>query len=132
MKIKIAYPPNIDQIDRKFHVKGRAVIFAYGFTIYNPMDVAIESKLIEHEEVHGARQRNSGDVAEWWDLYIRSSRFRLVEEIVAHQAEYHYMLAQAANRYERRSALNITAKRLAAPLYGRLITVKEAKKVLKK
>jgi hypothetical protein len=130
MKIEIAYPPNIDAIDRVFHIKGKSILYAYGDRIYNPMGVYIEPKLMAHEQEHGRRQQD--DIEEWWEVYIRNERFRLQEEIVAHQAEYHYMLAQAANRYERRSALNITAKRLAAPLYGRLITVKEAKKVLKK
>lgn len=129
MNIVIGHPPIIDEIDAKFHVKHKAVIYAWGDTIYNPTDTPIRPELIAHEKVHGTRQR--GNPKAWWRKYIASVQFRLDEEILAHRAEYEYLIDNAPTRQVRRSALKYVAKRLAAPLYGHIITVSQAKRVLR-
>jgi len=131
MKIVVGYPPMIKEIDAKFHVKHRPVIFSWGDTIFNPMGGAIQPELIAHEEVHGQRQREVGaGVVEWWTLYIHSSKFRLDEEVAAHIAEYQYLVEHAENRKARKSALGYVARRLADPLYGRMVTRKTAMKLI--
>ena len=71
------------------------------------------------------------DIMGWWEQYIYDDKFRLAEEIPAHQAELEWLVHNAKSRNERRGALKATAQRLAAPLYGKMITAKDAHKVLK-
>ena len=131
MRIVVAYPPMIDEIDAKFHVRSKGVIYSWGEVIYNPMGSDIRPELIAHEEVHGERQRNA-DVEEWWKQYIVSASFRLDEEIPAHVAEYQYLVEHAPSRQVRRFALKYVARRLAAPLYGNMTTVFKAKELLRR
>jgi len=128
MDIVIDYPPNFEAIDAAFRVYGKQVIYAYGDKIYNPQNIEIHPALMEHEIVHCIRQ-NQTSVDEWWEKYIANPSFRLAEEVLAHRAEY---LAQCrdAPRQRRRQLLKATAERLAHPLYGKLVTVKEAKLLL--
>lgn len=127
MKIIHAYPPMIDEIDAAFNVRGQTVIFAWGDTIYNPARWDIPDSLIAHEEVHG--QRQGSDIEGWWKRYISDPTFRLEEEIVAHRAEYQYVV-RTANRPARRRALKQIAQRLCSPLYGKVITFKKARERL--
>lgn len=132
MRIVVAYPPMIKEIDAKFHVRNKRVIYSWGDVIYNPMASNIRPELIKHEEVHGYSQRQTESVEEWWERYIASSSFRLKEEIPAHRAELEYLMEQALNRHAKRGALKHVAKRLAAPLYGRMTTTAEARRILRR
>lgn len=128
MKIINDYPLIYDEIDAAFGVrKLRGVIFCWGDIIYAPGGGVITPSLIAHEEVHSRRQ--GSDVLGWWRRYIGDAEFRLSEEIPAHQAEY-WHVAEGANRATRRRALKIVAKKLAAPLYGKIITLNDAKKII--
>lgn len=130
MKIIVARPPLFDEINARFHISNKPIIFAWGDKIYNPMDVVIVPQLLAHEAVHGERQGN--DIEGWWHQYIANAKFRLAEEIPAHRAEYLYLINHAPNRQERRVALTQTAQRLASPLYGFMTTVAQAKRLLTK
>ena len=124
-------PPLFDLINAKFHVAGRPVIFSWGDIIYNPMCIRLTPALKAHEAVHGARQLAwRGGVEQWWRDYISSKAFRLDEEIRAHRAEYLKLIEQQSNRHGRRAALKQTAKRLASPLYGGVVTVAKAREIL--
>ena len=129
MKIVFDYPPIFDEIDSRFRVRGKRIIYAWGDKIYNPMRIQIPNQLMAHEEVHGERQGN--DIEGWWRRYIDDDKFRLAEEIPAHQAEYQVMLHNAVNRAQRRRVLIVVAKRLASPIYGRMISEGNAKKLIK-
>lgn len=125
------YPPLYDDIAAAFGLKPKdTIIFSWGNQIYNPSRVDIPSALIAHEAVHGQRQGSGQQIVDWWKRYIEDGQFRLSEEIPAHRAECWHIQTHG-NRYERRSALRITADRLAASLYGRLITPAQAFTVLK-
>jgi hypothetical protein len=135
MKTVFAEPPLMAEIDAAFNVKGKAVFFAWGDTVYSPSGKRLPDCLIDHERVHGERQGH--DVEGWWRRYIADPRFRLDEEIPAHRAEYRWWARQpGARRPVRgfRSQLqfmeNEIAKRLASPLYGSLVTVAEAKRLI--
>lgn len=130
MKVIYQYPPIIDQIVERFGVRVRHnVIFSWGDRLYNPDRIQIPPELMAHEQVHGYRQRD--DIEGWWDQYIHNIKFRLAEEILAHRAELQYIVEHATCRQHRRRALKTTAQRLAAPLYGHMISVKNAKIILK-
>lgn len=128
MKIVHSFPPNEAAIRRVFRLTG-GEIFAYGDTIYNPGGEKLPAALIAHEEVH-ERQQGS-DVESWWERYLESPRFRLRMELEAHRVEYRVMLELATSRNHRRLCLSHVAKKLAAPLYGRLVKFEDAKKMIK-
>ena len=123
-------PPMFAEIDAKFHVAGKPVIFSWGDLIYNPERITIPPHLLVHEAMHGWRQRKWG-IEQWWRDYIDSPASRLEEEILAHRAEYAALLRVNSNRHARRGHLKQVAKRLAAPLYGGMISAVKARKVLR-
>lgn len=129
MRIVEDFPPNWDELTRAFNVAGKKVICAWGGIIYNPNGADLTPALMAHEAVHGARQ--AGDVVGWWRRYIDDADFRLAEEIPAHQAEYRAAIKQAANRNQRRWHEKKIAVRLASPLYGRMITLPKARRLIK-
>lgn len=131
-KIIVDVPPIYSEIASAFNLHlGQGIIFSWGRNrIYNPDGVDIPPALIAHEAVHGERQGSGQKIIDWWTRYLEDRRFRLAEELLAHQVEYEYILKNG-KRYERRSALQVTAIRLAAPLYGSLITKSEAVAVLR-
>lgn len=121
------YPPLFDEIDRVFHVRGQPIIYAYGARIFNPTRIEIPPQLLAHEAVHGHRQLP--DVAAWWRRYLVDVPFRLAEELPAHRAELEWLLKNG-NRKQRRAAIRVVAGKLAAPLYGSIVTPAEAVKLL--
>lgn len=129
MKIARSYPPNFAQIKASLRGASRpGVIFCYGDTIHNPSGGAISEALIAHERVHSLRQGD--DPAGWWQRYIADRSFRFYEELAAHQVEY-LTMSRGCGRAQRRHALHVIAKRLAGPLYGRAVSVDEAKRLIR-
>jgi hypothetical protein len=120
-----AYPPNIDEIDAAFHVRGKPVFFAYSDRIYNPAGVLIPPQIHVHEHVHCARQ--GGDPDGWWQKYIADVAFRLAEEIPAHQAEWRAYKMRHSQPEKRKWALDSIVARLASPLYGGMIDYHSAR-----
>ncbi len=130
MRVVFERPPMFAEIDAKFRVAGKPIIFAWGDVIYNPARVPIPPHLMVHEEMHAWRQEKWG-VEQWWKDYISSDAFRLDEEILAHQVEFrHLMRENGHNRSARRGHIKQVAKRLASPMYGRMITLARAKKII--
>lgn len=118
MRVIKAYPPNFRQLAAAFPVRGRRdVIFTYGDTIYNPGGINISDWLMAHERVHARQQGERPDT--WWTQYVAFKPFRLEQEVEAHRAE-----ARAGGDVE------YAARRLSSPLYGGLITLDEARKLL--
>lgn len=129
MKVVKGVPPNYDKIKAKMDPPKQA-IFCYGDTIYTPSLSAITPELKAHEHVHYERQQGIPEA--WWDRYLDEPQFRLDEEIPAHQAEYQeYIRGRKPNRQSRRRVLMFIAKRLSGPLYGGLINLREAKRLIK-
>lgn len=121
------YPPMIDEIDREFDVRGKPVIFCWGGIIYNPMGVVVTPELEAHEGVHSLRQgRKPGDIEAWWKEYIANPTFRLEEELPAHKAEYKKFCQSHQDRNARSRFLMTVASKLAAPLYGNLLSTRDA------
>ena len=119
-------PPNYPEIIRVFPQATRqTVIFAYAPNIYAPHSRPVPPELIAHEKVHIARQEAAG-VDRWWARYLVDPEFRYTEEVLAHRAEYRALCEMNDNRHARRSALKSIAKKLAAPLYGNMVSVAQA------
>ena len=142
MRIIFDRPPNYAAILAAFPtIAGRAgVIFAYGPAIYNPGRVKITPALMAHESVHAERQESlfpSGGPDDWWDHYIANQDFRLGEEILAHRAEYRRICETPGVdkpvmgfRSGRAWHLAELARRLASPMYGTMVSVAEAKRLI--
>ena len=128
MKIIHERPPNFEDIRKVFPMADNyGVIFAFNGVIYSPSAVEIPYPLIKHEGVHLARQGTTeADAIKWWDKYLKDISFRYSEEVAAHRAEYQACIETASNRNMKRKALKFVAKRLASPLYGNMVTKKQA------
>lgn len=106
-------------------------IFAYAPEIYVPSGKPLSEALIAHESVHIERQlayRSSHGIGVkgWWRHYLADVQFRYEEELLAHRAEYQYMIQNATCRQMRRSALKMVGTRLASQLYGGLVSRAQA------
>ena len=117
-------PPNYNAINAEFHVERKKVIFCYGDTIYNPMGIMVGPDLIAHETTHSRQQGDNP--ADWWARYIKDRSFRLWEEAEAHHNEYQYWATELRDREQLNRHLHAIAMKLAAPLYGRLVTFDKA------
>lgn len=125
--IVLAYPPNIEDIDRVFKVRDvKGVLYAWGERIYNPSGIAVDPYLMAHEAVHQERQlavdrsNNEASIRLWWVRYIADKGFRFAEEVPAHKAEYAAYCARISDRNQRATYLHAVCLRLASSMYGHL------------
>src|SRR5258708_5588964 len=91
MKIKIAPPPNIEDIRKVFPDLQKGTVFTYGDTIYAPdiySEAQIESHIHVHEDVHARQQQNP---EEWWAKYLSDPNFRLSQELEAYGEQFRYV-----------------------------------------
>lgn len=135
MRVVHAPPPLFDEIIAAFPQATRpGVLFCWGDKIYAtgpPRSIGFEFQA--HEQVHCDRQ--GADPATWWRRYIAEPAFRLEEELPAHIAEFKSLCEQHSYRWVSKRAMRRTfaahvARKLAAPLYGNLISVDDAKKAI--
>lgn len=122
------YPPNYDKIAATFELSGRE-IFAYAGKIYNPGKGRITPELIAHEEVHFRQQGRDPDG--WWELYLKNPEFRYEMELDAHRAEYRAFCAIHGDRNARARFLQMLARRLSSPMYGKVVDFREAMRAIK-
>lgn len=150
MRIITDWPPNIDAIRAAFPLGDRVdLAFAFGDRVYSPGSSTLHASIQAHEQVHCDRQRAMGQFGhqfavmpddrtlEWWDHYLKDPQFRLAEEIPAHRAEFLWWAARPGAekpidgfRSARLYHLHQTAVKLASPLYGRMISLSEARKAI--
>ena len=123
MKIVRGYPPNYDQIKKKFNPKD-GVVYTYGDTIYAPNTNEIPPDLMMHETTHSLQQKKTSP-KEWWDNYLKDSKFRLSQELEAYRTQYKFIKG-AYNRKNRRGLLQKISKDLSSNLYGGVITNEDA------
>lgn len=131
MRISTAYPPNFGDVRRAFDIAGRpGVVFTYGDTIYNPSRVDISPDLHAHEETHYIQQTSPGMSPElWWERYIDDSEFRFAQELEAYRVQYQFAL-DYYGRKQRRSLLDHISAALAGPMYGGLVPLNEARRLI--
>jgi hypothetical protein len=132
MEVITSLPPMFEEIDAAFHVRGKPVIFTWGFSIYNPENIEITPELLAHERVHAARQTDLfRSIERWWQSYIADPEFRLAEELPAHRAEYQKFCRLHSDRNARARCVKALTMRLAGPLYGGIISEVKACKLLR-
>src|SRR3990167_5737716 len=129
MKILIANPPNIEEIEKVFDFTGKAPVFTYGENIYSPDGNHLSDDLIAHENTHMIQQGD--EPAEWWKQYLKDKRFRLAEELEAYRIQYQYAKMRVKDRNRLFQFLYRIAADLSSPMYGNIITHAEAMRQIK-
>lgn len=122
------WPPNIVEITESFNLP-KGVIFTYGNTIYNPSGDQLSQALLEHEFVHVRQQADKPEA--WWGKYLDDPEWRLEQELEAHRAEWKTFYRSTFSREKRAQYLWGISCRLAGPMYGGLLTIKEARERIK-
>ena len=130
MRIIKAWPPNIGAIKAVFPLP-KGVIFTYGNVIYNPYGGKLGPSLLAHEAVHEAQQEEYG-IDEWWQRYLVDAEWRLGQEVMAHRVEWKTFCNYVFGKAKRDKFLFEIASHLASPMYGNLMTIKEAVELIKK
>lgn len=124
MNILRGYPPNYKAISKRFDLRGRKAIFAYGDRIYNPSNEKIGPSFIVHEEVHQRQQEAIGGPEIWWKKYMTDWNFMLEQEYEAYGAQYNWEVEN--NPKEARRALTFFAEVLSSVMYGKRVDVNRA------
>lgn len=130
MQIIVDKPPIYARAAEVFPLEGRE-IFAWGDKIYNPGGFTIPDWLIAHEEVHEKQQAEAGGPEAWWEIYLVDDEFRFNMELDAHLMEFKVYCQGNKDRNKQAMYRRIVARKLAAPLYGSMITVQDALRRLK-
>ncbi len=128
MQIMIDTPPIYDRAAAVFPLTGNE-IFAWDDIIYNPSGKDIPVWLVDHENVH--KRQQAGEPEEWWDRYLVDEEFRYQMELEAHRVEYLSFCHHNKDRNKQSRYLAMISRRLAAPMYGNMITASEARKAIK-
>lgn len=128
MEIVVSDPPLMDQIDAKFKVSGKPVIFAWNGKIYNPQGIYIPVQLIAHEKIHSDRQDNNPEG--WWAKYIVDDEFRFFEELEAHLQELKVFEGIYTDRNVRARYKHNLAVRLSSALYLNVVSYPDVMRIL--
>lgn len=129
MVIVQALPPNYDLIARKFYIANNPrIVFTYGDRLYNPGGGPIDDHLLVHEKIHEQQQLTMG-VDEWWKIYIEDPEFRLTQEVEAYRAQYSFLKEHYSRAY-RRKVLDHICSDLSSPIYGNIVSKKQAKDLI--
>ena len=129
MKIVKDYPPNYKVLREAFKLSGQE-IFTYGDTVFNPTGLPLSRELRAHEQVH-IMQQETGGVERWWERYVADPEFRLDQELEAHRIEFQTFCMTNKDRNARNAFLVRIATRLASPMYGNVIDIREAMRRIK-
>lgn len=127
MEIIQDYPPNIEAIRKRF-ILHKGTVFAYGNIIYNPDGNQLNSALIIHEETHQKQQGN--DVEGWWKRYLENDQFRLSQEIEAYRNQYKETKRVFKDKNKLDRFLRYMVQDLSSEIYGNMISVSEARKLI--
>jgi hypothetical protein len=132
MKIVFDYPPNIKEIRKAFDIEGKAVVFAYGDTLYNPKKAEISFDLLAHEQVHSKQHSEyQGGASAWWSEYIANKQFRLSQEVEAYRKQWQVFCSKKTDRSDRRRFIKRIAGDLSSRIYGNVVSYDEAVDLIK-
>lgn len=102
-----------------------SIACAFGKVIYANNE--IPDDYIAHEEEHLNQQFHSYIMAVlWWICYCLSKHFRYSQELGAFQRQYQWICKNQA--WRRHQKLYELAEQLASPLYGSMISIREAQR----
>lgn len=114
--------PLLEEYKKVFAVTDKT-IFAYNKVIYSNERLPIHLEI--HERRHLIRQQKIG-VDLWVSNYLGHTGFRLKEEVIAYKEQ----LASIKDKNERDLLRRQCAIDLSSPLYGNIVSYKEAYELL--
>ena len=118
--------PLLKKYTDKFSLALSEVAFPYNNKIYT--DSKVNHEIIVHEKVHFAQQKEHG-LDNWIEQYFENPQFRVNMEIEAYRAQLKEMIAlapQEAKTFVSNVVAGQMAKALSSPMYGNVLTYKEA------
>ena len=142
MKILVGYPPNYEEIIKKFDLRNVKPVFAYGDIIYNPHNCPIADHILVHEKVHEKQQLDTNFITDlgvkqqmtpkiWWKLYLEDKGFRLEQEIPAYQAQFKFVKKIVKDKNVVNNFLITIAKDLSGKMYGNMLSFEQAIQAIK-
>lgn len=132
MKVIEGFPPNIAAIEERFGkiVRNEGTVFAFAPNVYVVGRGRLHPAIRAHERVHFKQQGK--DPEGWWKRYLSDDQFRYDQELAAHRAEWHHVRANVRDRNDRATTLRQIGGRLSSPLYGSMVDLDEAVRVIKR
>lgn len=104
----------------------KGCIFTYGWDIH-VKGGKLTRELYAHELTHCFQQHRWGKKI-WWKKYLADPKFRLEQELEAHQSEVE--ACKLLDRNQRSRHTSYVAQKLSSSLYGKLISYPDALKLL--
>lgn len=134
MKIVHEVPPFLDAIlNAGMAPRLEYALFAYGDTLFIPGGFTPSPEVLKHEELHGIRQMQCvGGPDAWWERYLDDQYFRIAEEAEAYACQYECFCGKHRDRNLRARYLHDMSAQLASPLYGRVISAQDARRLILK
>lgn len=129
--IKHEHPPAAiyDRAVKEFGVNYEdGVVFTVGDIVYTKYEISED--LQEHELVHVKQQKELG-VSIWWERFFADPIFRLEQEVEAYRTQYKWIERHFHDRNARHYYLNAFAGFLSGPMYGKLVSHKDAMNLIK-
>lgn len=117
--------PYLERYKTQFSINEEEVAFPYKGKIYSNTELPTE--LLEHEKVHFKQQEEIGD-DKWEEEYLTNPQFRVNMEVEAYKKQLTYF-TQNKDIFD--LARTQMAKVLSSPMYGNILTYKEAYSLLK-
>ena len=91
----------------------------------------IPADLLIHEQNHVKQQREyPGGYKKWWDRYFEDDEFRLDQEVECYRIQYQFIKKNTKDRNQQSKHLSHFARSLSGKMYGNLISLLEAIKLL--
>lgn len=128
MKRSKQKPPIYDRLVEKFGINwSTGIIITYGDTVH--CRYKISNAKVAHEKTHIKQQAAYG-VEAWWDRYIEDPAFRLSQEIEAYRNELNWIASHIHDLRLKRTLTDDILRDLSGYIYGNLVTVDQARKLL--
>ena len=137
MRMSFAPPPCADEIMKQFKINVKSTIFTFGDVIHNPEHLIFDEEYVRHEELHAEQQNhNPEDAGKWWARYLQDQYFRVDQEAKAYALQYDWWAAHDVKRgkdrnWRSRKLLQV-ATSLASPMYGSVVNVDGAMRLIKR
>lgn len=117
-----------EKCQEKWGVDFETTVFTYGNTIHSKQPVSDD--LLAHELTH-VKQQTETDKDVWWHKYFEDPAFRFQQELEAYRNQYKWILAHVRDRNAQARGLLHCAKSLSGSMYGNMLTLSEALKLIK-
>lgn len=108
----------------------KGIVFTVGDTIHSAVEIPRD--LMVHELTHVRQQRAfEGGYEEWWNRYLEDEKFRYSQELEAYRNQWKWIETNVKDRNKAFRLFMQIAQLLSGEMYGKMVTLSEAKEALK-